>query len=404
MDGETPRRFRFDEFEIDTERRTLSRGGLPIPVFAKSFDLLVALVEHRGEVVSKNDLLDAVWPGQYVEEANLSVQISAVRKALGDDRRVPKYIITVPGKGYNFIGDVKRVANGFVVERERITEIVTETEVEVARSERVASVTPEVRRGSFYIEGSFLGKATALFAVVAVAIAFAGFALYRFVRAENGSIPFRSAKVTRVTTFGDVTMASISPDGRFVIYVRSNNYGNALWIQQIGNAAAIELVPALDAEFWGITIAPDGKYVYYNLFYRNKTELELHRIPILGGRSENVAKNITGAVSFSPDGNEIAYIQPDSQNNANYLTVALPDGKNKEVVATRPHPSSFIFEGRSTSWSPDGTRIACIVNNFDPTGNYASVVAVNRSDGKETKVGEDRWHEITSVDWLRDGN
>ena len=404
MVGKAPRRLRFDEFEIDLDRRTLSCGEQQIPLFSKSLDLLVVLIERRGQVISKEELLNAVWPEQFVEEGNLTVQISSIRKALGENPKLPKYIVTVPGKGYTFIGQLDRMGTELIVERERITEIVSETEFEISDTELLTSTMPEpyIRTGNR--QRSFVLKVLAPTVIAAITIAFAGFTAFQFVRAGNDKVPFRAAKVTQVTTSGDVTMATISPDGRFVAYVRSTKKGNGMWLQQIGNASAVELVAASAAQFWGITISPDGKYVYYNLYYAHKAELELHRVPILGGKTEVVAGNITGAISFSPNGNEIAYIQPDSQNNSNYLIVAAVDGNNKRVIAGKPHPSTFIFEGRSTAWSPDGKTIACLVNNFNENGNYVTVISVDRADGTESRIGADRWIEITSVEWLNDGH
>src|SRR6185295_5007510 len=78
------------------ERRVLVEGR-PATLGARAFDLLVALIAHRDRVVSKDELLDLVWPGLVVEENNLQVQVSALRKLLG-----PQAIATIPGRGYQF--------------------------------------------------------------------------------------------------------------------------------------------------------------------------------------------------------------------------------------------------------------------------------------------------------------
>ena len=88
---------RFDRIEVRPAQRELLVDGQPAAVGARAFDLLLALIEHRDRVVSKNELLDLVWPGLVVEENNLQVQVSSLRKLLG-----PKAIATVPGRGYRF--------------------------------------------------------------------------------------------------------------------------------------------------------------------------------------------------------------------------------------------------------------------------------------------------------------
>src|SRR5258708_20994574 len=88
---------RFGRIEVRLAERQLLVGGEPAKLGARAFDLLLALVERRERVVSKNELLDLVWPGMVVEENNLQVHISALRKLLG-----PAVIATIPGRGYRF--------------------------------------------------------------------------------------------------------------------------------------------------------------------------------------------------------------------------------------------------------------------------------------------------------------
>ncbi len=92
-----PLAYQFEGFELMPGRRALRRDGKEVAVTPRAFDLLVALVERAGELVSKNELLDLVWPKVVVEENNLQVQISLLRKVLG-----PQAIATVPGRGYTF--------------------------------------------------------------------------------------------------------------------------------------------------------------------------------------------------------------------------------------------------------------------------------------------------------------
>jgi DNA-binding winged helix-turn-helix (wHTH) protein len=99
--------FSFAEFEVDAAKRLLLKDGQPVALNPKTFDLLLTLVENRGEVVHKNDLLDKVWANQFVEENNLTVHISALRKALSEKKNENRFLVTVPGKGYKFVGDVQ---------------------------------------------------------------------------------------------------------------------------------------------------------------------------------------------------------------------------------------------------------------------------------------------------------
>jgi DNA-binding winged helix-turn-helix (wHTH) protein/TolB-like protein/Flp pilus assembly protein TadD len=103
-----PRAYRFDQFCVDlAQNRVTGPDGVPLAMSSRAYDVLVYLIENRSRVVSKDDLLKAVWPRVVVEENNLTQAISALRRALGDMRDASRFIITVPGRGYRFVGDVK---------------------------------------------------------------------------------------------------------------------------------------------------------------------------------------------------------------------------------------------------------------------------------------------------------
>src|SRR6185312_409366 len=98
--------FEFGPFTLDPLKRTLMRQGHSVPLSPRAVDVLLALIAHRGGVVHKDDLLRTVWTDTVVEENNLSVSISALRKALGESIRDHRYIVTVPRRGYSFVAAV----------------------------------------------------------------------------------------------------------------------------------------------------------------------------------------------------------------------------------------------------------------------------------------------------------
>jgi DNA-binding winged helix-turn-helix (wHTH) protein len=98
----------FGPFRLLASRRLLLEGDQPVRLGSRAFDILAALVERAGEVVGKDELIARAWPTTYVEEANLKIQVSALRRALGDGQDGNRYVITVPGRGYNFVAPVRR--------------------------------------------------------------------------------------------------------------------------------------------------------------------------------------------------------------------------------------------------------------------------------------------------------
>jgi DNA-binding winged helix-turn-helix (wHTH) protein len=95
--------FEFGEFLLDTKEKVLWRAGKPVAITPKTFQLLLALVENHGRLVEKDELMRTVWADSYVESGNLTFTINLVRKALGDEKQNPRFIETVPRRGYRFI-------------------------------------------------------------------------------------------------------------------------------------------------------------------------------------------------------------------------------------------------------------------------------------------------------------
>ena len=98
----------FGPFHILPSQRLLLEGDQPLRLGSRAFDILVVLVERAGELVSKNELRSLVWPGTFVEDGNLKVQVSALRRTLRDGEDGSRYITTVAGRGYRFVAPVVR--------------------------------------------------------------------------------------------------------------------------------------------------------------------------------------------------------------------------------------------------------------------------------------------------------
>jgi DNA-binding winged helix-turn-helix (wHTH) protein/WD40 repeat protein len=99
--------FWFGDFELDQERRQLLRSGEPVPLEPKAYELLSLLLERRPRALSRAQIRDVIWPETYVSESTLAVVVNAIRHALGDDARAPRFIRTVHGFGYAFCGEAR---------------------------------------------------------------------------------------------------------------------------------------------------------------------------------------------------------------------------------------------------------------------------------------------------------
>src|ERR1700740_2956403 len=125
----------FGPFSLFAAERLLKKGGEPVPLGGRALDILIALAERAGEVVTRKELISTVWPDVTVEEASLRFQMAALRKALGDGRDGARYISNISGRGYCFVAQVTRSTAAGTVP---VTGIAT--------SERVKKLPPRLAR------------------------------------------------------------------------------------------------------------------------------------------------------------------------------------------------------------------------------------------------------------------
>ena len=169
-------RVRFAEFELDKARRRLYRDGEQVQIYAKAIDLLEFLVDRNGSVVAKDEILNHVWPDQFVEEANLSVQISALRKALGETKNEPRFLVTVPGVGYKFVGNVQRPTSEIVTENRSLERITVNDETDLEAGMKTSEALPRT-------ELSSVSKLIAIIAGVIV-LSGLGYFVYKYFTAD----------------------------------------------------------------------------------------------------------------------------------------------------------------------------------------------------------------------------
>src|SRR3954454_23158784 len=98
----------FGPYRLLAAQRLLLEGDKPVRLGSRAFDILTALVERAGEVLSKEELIARAWPTTFVEEANLKIQVNALRRALGDGQGDNRYVVTVVGRGYNFVAPIRK--------------------------------------------------------------------------------------------------------------------------------------------------------------------------------------------------------------------------------------------------------------------------------------------------------
>jgi DNA-binding winged helix-turn-helix (wHTH) protein/Tol biopolymer transport system component len=383
----SPSLYRFDDFELDGLKRRLLRQGRPVALQPKAFDLLLALVENPGRLLPKDDLLHLVWPDQIVEESNLTVHMSALRRALGEHRGEHRFVVTEPGRGYRFVADV---AAG-------------PAETPSNDEESTAQSLPASAPAAF-------PKSRAAVAVAGLALLVAaGLVLWNLNHSGNrrtaaiASAPASPIALTRLTNGGNVTSAVISPDGKHFAYTTTESAGQSLWIRQVGGGRSIRIAPPEAVEYWGLTFSPDGAHVYSSVFDSNRAHTQLRRVPALGGPVESLGLSPLSAITFSPDGRRFAFVQTNAAAAESLVKVANADGSDARVLARRAQPAYFDFLGPTVSWSRDGDLIASVVMSSGPGGDYMTVVGVRADGTGETVLTTKRWAGVSEVAWSRSG-
>ncbi|HKE60190.1 MAG TPA: protein kinase [Pyrinomonadaceae bacterium] len=237
-------------------------------------------------------------------------------------------------------------------------------------------------------------------AALALVVALGAFAIYKRLNRLPPVEHFWNIKLARLTNSGNAIDATISPDGKYIVYALSDRSSQSLWIRQVSNPNDKQILAPAPVGFFGMTFSPDGTELYYAV----KVTLDagtLYRIPVLGGTPIKVLDKIDAPVSFSPDGKRLVLIRGNYPNTGeSALVVANVDGSGERTLAVKKFPyrlSPIFFTG--PSWSPDGKLIAASVATV---GGTSAVVGFDAEDGKEQSLSKQTWPFTGRVQWLPD--
>ncbi|MEP6946711.1 MAG: winged helix-turn-helix domain-containing protein [Acidobacteriota bacterium] len=376
----------FGEFEVDSARRLLLREGNVVHLKSKTFDLLITLIDHRERVLSKNDLLDLVWAGQIVEENNLTVHVAALRKALGETKNYRRYIVTVPGSGYRFVGKLNGHAeNGTIINGKQPFTL----------------PLPEQARADTGISSRLR-----LVGVVVTVLAFlfllvAGTGVYLWVRPRSPatfSQASRNLTIRRLTTDGKTTGGALSGDGKLYVYSRIEGEEQSIWLGNVEGGEPILIRPAASESYYSFRFSPGGESIYFaaRTFDGKRAT---YRMPVFGGTAEKI-KNDAYTITFDPPGKRFAFVRHDLKTGEDDLTGCDALGENETKLGIAPDGLSFVPE--SIAWSPDGSRIAVAASRND-TDQTFDVFTVTIADGSVSKLTDHAWTGFGAIAWSADG-
>jgi Tol biopolymer transport system component len=227
-----------------------------------------------------------------------------------------------------------------------------------------------------------------------------GFGIYKWLNRAPAVAHFSDIRLTQLTNSGNAIDATISPDGKYIVYVLSDRSHQSLYIRQVSTANDKEIVPPAPVGYFGITFSPDGTELYYAI-KQNLSTGALYRVPVLGGIPVKVLEKIDGPVTFSPDGKQFALIRGNYPNQGeSAIVIANVDGSGERDLVVKKTPqrlSPIFFTG--PSWSPDGNLIAASVTTV---GGRTKVLGFSVADGSEKELTKGSWAFASRVEWMSD--
>jgi eukaryotic-like serine/threonine-protein kinase len=221
--------------------------------------------------------------------------------------------------------------------------------------------------------------------------------------AERSGLPAPTPiKITRLISTGDASRATISPDGRYVAYLIKEAGRQSLRIRQVATGGDTQIAPPAEVDYLGMTFSPDSNYLYYvangfSLKGATPPKSALYQVAVIGGSSRKLIERLGSPITFSPDGNRIAFVREYTDMGESALMVSRLDGTEERKLAARKLPDYFDYP----VWSPDGGIIACTAASYTPPNQLAFFDEHGRSLGSPAAARV--WKHIRKIQWLRDG-
>ncbi len=357
---------RFGAFELDLRAGELRKHGVKIKLQDQPFQILVMLLEQPGQVVTREQLHQRLWPdGTFVDfEHGLNAAIQRLRQALGDSAENPRFVETLARRGYRFVAPVAFVSSGTLATAPQSLREAGE----VVRSSQPGNQSPE--------QPSSQGPKRALLAwsqrhwrpigpLLSLALILGGVGWWRFGRTTT--LP--ELRITPFTDFpGQKFNPAFSPDGRQVAFVWNgeNRENFDIYVKMVGTGEPVRLTtnPAPEVDpAW----SPDGRFIAFRRLFENSCDVLV--MPAIGGAERKLAQTVRSdwgvdfsGISWSPDGRFVAM--------ASHGIIAVSEQTGEKHTLSSP---GALFFDNLPAFSPDGRSIV-FVRSRKP-GNFSTLFA-----------------------------
>jgi Tol biopolymer transport system component/DNA-binding winged helix-turn-helix (wHTH) protein len=330
--SQLPRVVRFGTFEVDVPAGELRKNGLKLKLQEQPFQVLCMLLEHPGEVVTREELRGKLWPGDTFGDFDhgLNAAVKRLRDALGDDPNNPRFVETLARRGYRFIGNMGIPA-------------------------ATPSARPRPRQRLFTARNTLIVGVTVC--TLALFFLYYGHSL----RSKAGQPSVTPA----VTNLGEKYSPSLSPDGQQLAFTwnRGTDSQFSIYVKLIGTEELLRLTKQAATDFNPVW-SPDGRYIAFCRI--QKGENGIYIIPAIGGAERRVREAhwekqdfddvlwLAGRLSWSPDGKLLAFSDRPSRNEQSSIFLLSLDSLEARRL-TSPSRTGGDF---NPAFSPDGRTLA----------------------------------------------
>ena len=317
----------------DCRKRLLWKDGVVVPLTPKAFEILAALIDARGRVVDKDELLQRVWGDVAVEDATLARHISTLRRALDERPNQHLYVVTVPGRGYEFVASIADA----------------EEPALPAASSPVAVPVPPPAAPPVARRHPPISPAVVIAATLALTAALAALYLFDF----RGSQIRLTQRGLRQFTFrgGLQREAAWSPDGQWIAYTSDAAGSSDIWIQRVteSQASRVSWSPAEDSQpGW----SPDGQRI---VFRSERDGGGIYIASAHGGPERRIA-DFGYRPKWSPDGTVVLFASSGHLGGSTRMYLVGADGGTPRLL--RPDVLAEEFSIADAQWKPDGTGVS----------------------------------------------
>ena len=397
--------YEFGDYTVNCHERTLYKKERIISLAPKVFDTLLALVERNQEIVLKEELMETVWPGAFVEESNLTQNIYRLRQIFGKKNQ---YIKTLPKRGYRFDAEVRFVEQAIETEIEEFESHQQENDATeaIANESVVPGSTPDsiqdAQTANRFQITSFLRPT--IFALVLLSLIGSGVYAFYSWRVGNKTleIPLEQVTFSEVSNTGDIARASLSPDGQLISFIRRHPGKNGtLWLRDVtsGDELPLKFDENLDPRF--LNFSPAGNWIYFSSKGTSPSGFDLYRTSRLGGKVELVVEDVTGAFSLSWDAQRVAFYRLKSEKGAEQLVVRNFQSNSEKAMLEKSESERFVVQ-IPPAWSADSQSIFAVSGSRGSVESRISKIDLDSST--ESAIAIRGLVQIGAIVALDDGN